>query len=289
MNKCPWNWRYLVADDLAVREQVQSSINEIKDESIKNLYQKLLNFFSLKNVITSPAKRLNEYLSIILTEDQILYIKNYKPEQIKLPEVTILSDFEKTIYKYIKKLNCKIRFDIELVDDDSGFAEYWPTLLTDEKKDKLIVFKNPNTLDKENLELTLVHEIMGHGVFYNEIKKTNNSFVDHGCVLIEGYPTFVEWQEISSRARFNKSLAIKVLQSSMLGLETDIEMHYLSAGYTKEMIRKYLSNYQTMTGYVESYTIGALMLERKFNTEIPIKKMKELLDDGCGDHLLHNL
>lgn len=289
----PWDWRYVIGKDSALKNNIQKQIDLVSDSSTRDLYQKLFAFFSNIDYSNCASKNLNLYLEIVLNADQLNFIKNYKTNDIYLctPSKKYLSstDMEAYALEYSEKLiedyglNCKV----ELSQSSDGFAEYWPTLLTNDSTDKLIIYRNKDSSELHNLALTIEHEVVGHGQFYQFLKAVSPDFIDHGCVLIEGWPTYVEWQNLHNpRSAFNKDFLIRVLQAKINGNLTEIEKLSKHAGYSEESLKSSMNMFSTMVGFAESYAIGALLIEKKYKNSFTADSLKDLIIKGCGDHLL---
>ena len=288
----PWDWRYKIQSDRKLSEQIFKQISEINDKKIRQLYLKLHDFFSNSSRNDNEFQNLNNYLEIILSRKQINYILNYEVSPITSnPPSCYLKneDFYKFVEDKIKKFRDKLNFDFifTVTENEEGFGEYWPTLLTQKDKNELIVHKNRNSLEMYNLELTIIHELLGHGIFYDFILKNNLSFVDHGSVLIEGWPTYIEWNyQNNPRSQFNKSFSISVLKAKILGNEDEVKDLYKIAGYDEKTYESNSISYKSYPGFIESYCIGAMFLELQYK-DLPLNKsLANVLKNGCGDFFL---
>lgn len=197
------------------------------------------------------------------------------------------NDIKKHVNSYIKKLSddIKIRkmyganiineYDIKLVNE-VGFAEWWDKDLTNNDKDLLVLFQNNDSMNKDDFEYTIYHEVYpGHGYFYNYARNNRGakSSFDHGAMtLVEGWATFCEWNvKKTDYSRTLKNRGKEFLEISLdknKSLEEKINMLYANSikrGYSKDQAINtilYFSQYPT---FLESYYLGALCIEVMIN------------------------
>lgn len=178
------------------------------------------------------------------------------------------------------------------VTNGKGYAEWWDRGLTNSECDKLILYKNPDSLNVNDLFYTILHEVYpGHGHFYNIVAHNEKYSFDHGAMsLIEGWATYVEWHSVvSDYVTQIKNNALIFLQESKipnLDIRLDriyqrkINQHFTKANALQTVI--YESQYR---GYLESYYMGALWIEYFINVNnmTPKDFLLFLTDRNVGD------
>lgn len=157
------------------------------------------------------------------------------------------------------------------IDENLGFAEYWPHFMTEKMFNELIVHKNQNNLCEYNLDLTFAHEVTpGHGFFYLTQHANPNQFIDQGAFfLIEGWATYCEWlQTENPRHEYNKNAGfatLKALLSINSAEESSQALHkiYQYLGYSKDYINELVATAVQKPLFLESYYLGALWFLKK--------------------------
>ncbi|MBB6451625.1 hypothetical protein HNQ94_000046 [Salirhabdus euzebyi] len=222
-----------------------------------------------------------KYFNEILSYTQQLEKLQKNEKQEKIHSSKLMEFINSTIKKATNDLNLHKRFGeysnleykIEITERNGGYAEWWARELSDEDKDKLVIIKNQNTLNKDDLELTLYHEVYpGHGHFYDAARRQRkHPFFDHGALcLIEGWATYCEWNTVNSDyasyLRSNAGAYFKLLDR---GKDIDELLYELFKKQLKHNTEKqalyaitYFSEYP---GFNESYFMGAYWLDYKIN------------------------
>jgi hypothetical protein len=292
----PYDWRYLAKSSPDIAADVSLKVSMIPDQETRSLYESILEFYLSPNEPISTKEKLDRYLKIILSEEQIKYITEYKtpdiygmtvPRKVISPDEMreLSSKMSQDLFKRLS-LECDVTFP-ERVD---GFAEYWGTILTGKSRDELILYVNQDTCEENDLILTVEHEIIGHGYFYKRLKEINPDFIDHGALLVEGWATYIEWLNTKNeKSIFNKSLQIRLLQAKIKGDEHEIIRLLAHAQYSQDQIKNSLNNYHQSIGFSESYTIGAMLLERSCDPKTCFEFIDGLIRSGWGDQNLKNL
>lgn len=168
-------------------------------------------------------------------------------------------------------------YDIE-IKNDIGYAEWWNREALDRKKDKLILFVNDDSLNRDDFEYTIYHEIYpGHGHFYNYLRSNVGKYCDYGAImLIEGWATYCEWAvKASDYSEILKSRGIQFLKTSFSNESSSNKIEKLcnsriKSGYSESEALYTALHYDQYPGFLESYYMGALcidvMVEEFFGT-----------------------
>ena len=163
----------------------------------------------------------------------------------------------------------EIQFCIdEQVGDGSAFAEYWSSELLGSDADKLVLYDHALKSDKDEQDATLVHEVIGHGFFYQLASKREPAFFDHGAMaFVEGWATAVEW-ELSPRPYVDHYIGLRTQAFSLFD-ETDADdtcefltKQHQSAGLSKSQSLVAINNHFQYPGYNYSYSLGGLWFRR---------------------------
>lgn len=181
-------------------------------------------------------------------------------------------------------------FQTEVVDGETGYAEYWPTELAPEQQhDKLILYRSDALMDQDTLQSTLFHEIYpGHGMFYDVIKKNRPPFFDHGAItLIEGWATWCEWtyhesgyarHARSTRARFLDTFYVSDAEEAV-SLIDELRTEREALDSREEQ----LSLFFQYPGFAASYALGALWFERHLKRQDVGRFLKIITRRPVGD------
>jgi hypothetical protein len=177
----------------------------------------------------------------------------------------LLQEHQDFTYRHYRTTTCGINFTIEeRPDDGSTFAEYWSAELLGEETDKLILYERTINSDIEEQDATLIHEVIGHGFFYNLARQIRPPYFDHGAIAyVEGWATAIEWQLSSpSYARHQIDLRLRALNlfddSDKDAVCTRLSAIYSSAGLGEDQTRLAVRNYFQYPGLAYSYSLGGL-------------------------------
>ncbi len=153
-------------------------------------------------------------------------------------------------------------------DGNDNYAEYWPSELSEDGQNTLILYRNPESMKRNVLRGTLLHELYpGHGLFYDIQNRSNPGYVDHGStLLLEGWATWCEWHAFDTPyARASRSMALRSLRAIQARSAAEaisiIDELRAERGDTHHRIEQLNAHFQ-YPGYSASYPIGALWLER---------------------------
>lgn len=158
-----------------------------------------------------------------------------------------------------------IHFEIEEREGDGNvFAEYWSADLLGAQSDKLVLYDHAMQSDTDEQNATLVHEVIGHGFFYQLADRLAPPVLDHGALaFVEGWATAVEW-ELSPTAYVSHYIAqrMRALQlfdeTEAAVVEEALAMQYVHAGLNDDQVRAAVGNYFQYPGYGYSYSLGGL-------------------------------
>jgi hypothetical protein len=169
-----------------------------------------------------------------------------------------------------------------------GFGAYWPKELRGRSRDELAIDANPDSLRSLVLQETLAHELGGHGVFYELIRRTTPPFVDHGALaLIEGWATFAEWclpgmpGPDETRLRF-----LDVIGAEPEDLRSAIPSIVRAQGYSTSQAETALFNWTQLPAYQLSYLLGGLWFAVQADTfEKGLEFLRRIMAQPVGDFL----
>ncbi|RZM79681.1 hypothetical protein [Leptolyngbya iicbica] len=181
-------------------------------------------------------------------------------------------------------------FDLE-IHTGIGFAEYWASELTSQKKDKLVIYANSDNLDLGNFKATLVHELLpGHAFFYTQMRLSRPKLVDHGAMcLVEGWATWCEWNILASQySSLSKSIKMEALRlffnaHDPLQIEKGIRNMVTSFGYSDDVALESVKYFFQYPGYTYAYSLGALWFEELFQHSTPNDFFIKMKDNSWGD------
>lgn len=181
-------------------------------------------------------------------------------------------------------------FQTEVVDGETGYAEYWPTELAPEQQhDKLILYQSDALMDQDTLQSTLFHEIYpGHGMFYDVVKKNRPPFFDHGAItLIEGWATWCEWTyHESGYARHARSTRARFLDTFYVSEAEEAVSMIDKLRAEREALdsrEEQLSLFFQYPGFAASYALGALWFERHLKRQDVGRFLEMITQRPVGD------
>ncbi len=174
------------------------------------------------------------------------------------------------------------------VNGGAGFGAYWPRELTGESADRLEMSANPDSLRSVSLLQTLAHEIAGHGVFYQALRRSTPVFVDQGALaLIEGWATFAEWR-LPGLAGPD---AARLAWLDLLGANADqvrllVPRLVRAEGYSSTQIESALLAWTQLPAYQMSYLMGGLwFVDQAGNFEDGLTVLQRVVEQPVGDFL----
>ena len=182
-------------------------------------------------------------------------------------------------------------FDVTVMKG-SGFAEYWPWFLTEDRTtNELILYENSDSVRKDQLYPTLNHELYpGHAYFYHQLEEICPRFVDHGAyALVEGWATWAEWNGIEegycAQSRLFRLEGLCTLKYDSIDDAEKLVSFIQSHGYSELNAMEGCLQFYQYPALGLSYTLGALWFERLFHTSTPRQFFSEMksLNRGWGD------
>ena len=183
------------------------------------------------------------------------------------------------------------------VKEGAGFAEWWDRDLINKQRDLLVLYKNKDSLNLDDFEYTIYHEIYpGHGQFYNFARQASDFIpnFDHGAMsLIEGWATFCEWNvketnyARSLRERGRRFLNISLLQQSSAEQKiSSLYQNMLERGYSVDQAVNTILYFSQYPGFTESYYLGAICIEEMIRNKVfrkPVDLLQYLRNRTWGE------
>lgn len=275
----------------AYKEKITRKLSKVDNQSAKTLETILTD----ENFNRGSFNR-NEYFELIFDKEFIISVKATEENLTPLlkPEKKFKEEeSEKVINDLVQSYKNKVAqhgFDFKVeIDHAPGFAEYWPDVLTESNENSLIIHQNSDNQCLYNLELTFAHEIFpGHGYFYDLRQKQNPSFIDEGSYfLIEGWATLAEWMETQNpRADYNKKTGIGNLKKMLATDYAQTEhlmVYYKGKGVSDEYLAVLEETYLQLPGFLESYYLGALWLDKIAGIKSPLSFNRFMQNRAWGD------
>lgn len=179
------------------------------------------------------------------------------------------------------------RFRLDVVSAE-GFGAYWPAELTDDTRDRLEISANDDSLGRTTLEQTLAHEVAGHGVFYEALRRAQPTFVDHGALaLIEGWATFAEWRLPGMRGPDAARLAwVDLIGAGEEDVGRRVPEFVAAQGYSEEQVEAALFSWTQLPAFQLSYMLGGLWFARRASTFADgVEMLYAILREPVGDFL----
>lgn len=179
-------------------------------------------------------------------------------------------------------------FDVA-VERGVGFAEYWPVGLTNSRRNRLVIYDNPDQKGERDIKATLAHEVYGHAIFYNAIERERPPFVDHGAMaLIEGWATWCEWvsspPEVANVLQQDRCRSLRLFRESSEAMASrDIRDTVLAMGYSDAMALMSLEYFFQYPGFNMSYTLGALWMDAQLGIDDAAAFLHKFADEPVGD------
>lgn len=168
-----------------------------------------------------------------------------------------------------------------------GFAAYWPREFDGSVGDRLEIEANADSLRSVPLRQTLAHELAGHGVFYEALRRASPAFIDHGgLALVEGWATFAEWH-LSSPGPDGVRLGLL----DLLGAGEDEVLERIpqlvrAQGYSAQQVDDALVSWTQLPAFQASYLLGGLWFsERAATFAEGLELLAEILAQPVGDFL----
>ena len=250
---------------------VPPSLYDYYVEKIKIFSSYEVDLLSILNeAVKQPHKEINQKLYQIIFGNYLPNLKTYieaiasQPIPAHTKKALEITDVSKTFENLIELVSTNKdliqkfgpmsnkNYDI-IVKDDHGFGEWWDKDLYDDySENTLILYKNAEAMNYDDFLYTILHEVYpGHGYFFDRIKLNKENVIDSGAMfLIEGYATFVELtanlNDYSNHLRQRYAhIAAQMLSSTYLNQSTPNSLIY----------------YTQYIGYLESYYLGAFMIE----------------------------
>ena len=277
-------------------------------ESIKSILKEILSASRDGKIVYDGYLRMNAVLFGKVYDNLVEIIVREGEQVVDNDKGFKIAPDDNTILKYFREFYDSTSSNAEIIEKfgstnvhdfdadvlpGSCYAEWWDHTLTGEKN-RLILYKNEDSLNYNDLKYTVIHEVYpGHGHFYQSIRDSLDPKIDHGLnEVIEGWATYAEWNAVDSQyVRNIRKNALNLLRHSVQSDFKDyIECIYkinrengLSKDGAMNSIR-YLSQY---IGFSESYYWGAVMFEYLFDLKKAITP-KAFLKAGIkslGEHL----
>src|SRR5690606_3808951 len=179
------------------------------------------------------------------------------------------------------------RFELEITSGD-GFGEYWPVELRAEPQDALRLFRNPDARWQGVLHLTLIHEVLGHALFYEFLRRARSPWCDHGAVaLIEGWATWAEWRLHPARIGPDQATLswLELLDVSAGDAEGAVRQVTRRQGYSEARALRSLVSFSQFPAYQLSYVLGALWFDLRAEGRAGPDVLFELDGEPLGDFL----
>jgi hypothetical protein len=179
-------------------------------------------------------------------------------------------------------------FAVEL-QNQRGFAEYWPAELSSAGSNVMIVFDLQGQGGEQALQATLAHELLGHATFYEFERAHPASVFDHGAVgLIEGWATWCEWHAapnmFTERSREAAVHALGwLLESDPASACAAITRQVERLGYSKSTSEDAIEYYFQYPLFASSYALGALWFEQRLADAAPIDFFAQIQGSSWGD------
>lgn len=270
--------------------------------------EKLLELLSISQTM-NPCFSTNQYYEMLYGYAFHIFRLKYVDKNLillpiehgeKIESINIEKDFDGMYNQFKNNTLLQSEFGVSKVKDSfitevtngKGYGEWWDRGLTNSECDKLILYKNPDSLNVNDLFYTILHEVYpGHGHFYNIVAHNEKYSFDHGAMsLIEGWATYVEWHSIVSDYVFQiRNNALIFLRESEITnidersektYQRKIQQHFSTTNAIQTVI--YETQYR---GYLESYYMGALWIEYFINVNkmTPKDFLLFLSDRNVGD------
>lgn len=243
---------------LDLPRRARSALTTILDSATRAAHTSLYPLMQL-----SFGTHLAHVQSLLRTREPVASVRPLVPnsEGASLAARTRL--FQQAMEDLAATAPCGTIPDYELVvSPGKGYGEYWPGF--PESPDTLVLYENGAHLDQGTLETTLVHEVIGHGCFYDWIHAYHPPVVDHGALCFtEGWATWCEWylhpsapagptpaQVAHGRAFHEPEYA-----------ESWIAAGVRESGGDETMVRSSILTHYQYPGLQLSYVLGALWFE----------------------------
>jgi hypothetical protein len=179
-------------------------------------------------------------------------------------------------------------FTVDL-QNQRGFAEYWPAELSSTGSNVMIVFDLHGQGGEEALQATIAHELLGHATFYEFERAHPAAVFDHGALgLIEGWATWCEWHAVpSSFTARSRAAAIHalgwLLEPDATLACSSITRHIEGLGYPKATAEDAVEYFFQYPLFAASYTLGALWFEQRLADSTPIEFFAQIQGSPWGD------
>jgi hypothetical protein len=170
----------------------------------------------------------------------------------------------------------------------NGFAAYWPKELCGTDRDELRIEANADSLRSDVFQETLAHELGGHGVFYELLRRRSPGFVDHGALaLVEGWATFAEWRLPGLPGPDRARLAwLDMLGAGEAQLLSTVPSLVRAQGYSESQAETALLNWTQLPAYQASYLLGGLWFAARAETfQDGLELLRHICLQPVGDFL----
>lgn len=174
------------------------------------------------------------------------------------------------------------------VRDRPGFAAYWPCELAGLSTDRLDISANSDSLRSAVFTQTLAHEIAGHGVYYEGVRRAAPAFVDHGALaLTEGWATFAEWRLPELPGPDKARLAwLDLLGADQEEIRTQVPRLVQAQGYSDSQVEVALVTWMQMPAFQASYLLGGLWFVMRAGTfDEGLALLDNIMEQPVGDFL----
>ncbi len=178
-------------------------------------------------------------------------------------------DFEGVVQREIAALreswSVLPEFAVSTDDAPDGFGEYWPTELSADATDRLVMHYNPDSARADTLRATLAHEVAGHAAFYTAVRNLGAPWFDHGAfALVEGWATWAEWHLAPIAAPGPETFGlIGLLDAECDEVSRRVPQLARARGYSDRAALYSLMLFSEHPGLQLSYVLGGLWLTRE--------------------------
>lgn len=168
-----------------------------------------------------------------------------------------------------------------------GFGAYWPRELLTSDSDLLELSLNEDALVESTLLETLAHEVAGHALHYELLRRVVPPFFDHGALaLIEGWATSAEWLVTRSRPTRARLALLDLLGKDEEYLATELPRLAKAQGYSPGLTTSITLNWSQLPGYQASYLLGGLwFLDRIRDLHEGVLLLADIANRPTGDFL----
>lgn len=218
-------------------------------------------------------------------------LRETSPPQTPLGPRILRGDIERVVRRFqdehprLRTLTSDFAVNVR---EGAGFAAYWPRELSGQPADQLEVSVNSDSLRSVALTQTLAHELAGHGVFYEALRRRSPVFADQGALaLVEGWATFAEWRLPGLLGPDGVRLAwLDLLGASDDGVAALVPKLVRAQGYSSAQVESALLAWTQLPAYQTSYLMGGLWFVGRASTfDEGLAVLDGILGQPVGDFL----